>query len=86
MHGRLSAANPLRDRHPEIVAALYKNEIRKVNMQLKKLGETLHLPIKLTMYVARHSWATAAHKKKVPISVISQGLGHDSKKTTMWCT
>lgn len=61
----------------------YKNESRKVNTQLKKLGETLNLPIKLTMYVARHSWATAAHKKNVPISVISQGLGHDSEKTTM---
>ncbi len=61
----------------------YKAESRKVNEQLKKLGEMLDLPIKLTMYVARHSWATAAHANNVPISVISRGLGHDSEKTTM---
>lgn len=61
----------------------YKNESRKVNTQLKNLGEMLELPIKLTMYVARHSWATAAQSKKVPLSVISRGLGHDSEKTTM---
>lgn len=61
----------------------YKAESRKVNERLKKLGEMLGLPIKLTMYVARHSWATAAHAKNVPISVISRGLGHDSEKTTM---
>lgn len=60
----------------------YKAESRKVNTQLKKLGEMLHLPIKLTMYVARHSWATAAQDRNVPISVISRGLGHDSEKTT----
>lgn len=61
----------------------YKAESRRVNTQLKRLGEMLNLPIKLTMYVARHSWATAAQAKNVPISVISRGLGHDSEKTTM---
>lgn len=61
----------------------YKAESRRVNTQLKKLGEMLNLPIKLTMYVARHSWATAAQTKNIPISVISRGLGHDSEKTTM---
>lgn len=36
----------------------------------------------LTMYVARHSWATAAKMKQIPLSVISQGLGHNSQVTT----
>lgn len=36
----------------------------------------------LTMYVARHSWASAAKNKNVPISVISEGMGHDSELTT----
>ena len=40
------------------------------------------LPIPLTMYVARHSWASAAKNKNIPISVISEGMGHDSEKTT----
>ncbi|MFR9576860.1 MAG: hypothetical protein SNI54_06505 [Rikenellaceae bacterium] len=36
----------------------------------------------LTMYVARHSWASAARAKNIPISVISEGMGHDSETTT----
>ena len=36
----------------------------------------------LTLYVARHSWATAARSKGVPLSVISEGMGHRSEATT----
>ncbi len=42
----------------------------------------LDLPIPLTMYCARHSWATAARASGVPVAVISEGLGHDSEATT----
>ena len=42
----------------------------------------LGLPRPLTMYVARHSWASIAKSKKIPLSVISQGMGHDSENTT----
>ena len=45
-------------------------------------GEMLDLPVPLTMYCARHSWATAARTSGIPISVISEGLGHDSEATT----
>lgn len=38
--------------------------------------------IPLTLYVARHSWASAAKVKGIPLSVISEGLGHDSETTT----
>jgi integrase len=38
---------------------------------------------KLTSYVSRHSWATIAKEKGIPISLISLGLGHESEKTTM---
>lgn len=34
------------------------------------------------MYVARHSWASIAKSKNIPISVISEGMGHDSELTT----
>ena len=34
------------------------------------------------MYVARHSWASIAHSRHIPLSVISEGLGHDSERTT----
>ena len=36
----------------------------------------------LTMYVSRHSWASIAKSKNIPISVISEGMGHDSEETT----
>lgn len=34
------------------------------------------------LYIARHSWASAAKGKNIPISVISEGMGHDSEATT----
>ena len=54
----------------------------RVNKALKQIGVMLNLPEPLTMYVARHSWATAARVSNIPISVISEGLGHDSEETT----
>lgn len=49
---------------------------------LKKLGARIGLPGKLTLYVARHSWATAARDRHIAISVISEALGHHSEATT----
>ena len=60
----------------------YKNILYRINKSLKDTGQQIKLPIPLTMYVARHSWASAARSKNIPISVISEGMGHDSEKTT----
>jgi len=38
---------------------------------------------KLSTYTARHSWATAARRHNVPLSIISAGLGHSSERTTL---
>lgn len=40
------------------------------------------LPVTLTTYVTRHTWATVAKSKNVPVNVISDALGHDSVSTT----
>jgi len=40
------------------------------------------LPVALTTYVSRHSWATIAKSKNVPVNVISDALGHESIATT----
>ncbi len=40
------------------------------------------LALPLTMYCARHSWASIAKSKNIPISIISEGMGHDSESTT----
>ena len=60
----------------------YDNALHLVNYHLKDLSEMLQLQRPLTMYVARHSWASAAKAKNVPLSVISEGMGHDSETTT----
>ena len=60
----------------------YDNALHLVNYRLKELSTMLKLQRPLTMYVARHSWASAAKSKNVPLSVISEGMGHDSEATT----
>lgn len=60
----------------------YINAAHKINQYLKIIGEKLQLPFPLTMYVARHSWASIAKSKNIPITVISEGMGHDSESTT----
>ena len=53
-----------------------------INRSLKVIGNQLGLSVSLTMYVSRHAWASIAKSKNVPISVISEGMGHDSEATT----
>lgn len=60
----------------------YKNALFKVNRKLKEIGRLAGLSHPLTMYVARHSWASIARSRNIPLHVISEGLGHDSDKTT----
>lgn len=61
----------------------YKNVSKQVNRWLKKVGTMAGIRLPLTMYVARHTWASLAKQKNIPIGVISDGLGHDSEKTTL---
>lgn len=58
------------------------NALTLINRHLKRIGQTIGLTTPLTMYVARHSWASIAYTEGIPISVISEGMGHESEKTT----
>jgi len=60
----------------------YQSALRRYNRQLASLSSKLNLPAPLTSYVARHSWATIARSSGIPVSVISEGLGHSSEKIT----
>ena len=60
----------------------YQNAMYLINRKLKEIGKMIGVQLPLTMYVARHSWASAAKNKKIPISIISEGMGHDSETTT----
>jgi len=62
--------------------AQYRNMQRKINRHLKDIGQMARLPVQLTMYVSRHSWASIAKSRNIPIGVISEGMGHTSEKTT----
>ncbi len=55
---------------------------KRVNRYLKLIGEHLHLPIALTTYVARHSFATVLKRSGVSTAIISESLGHSSEKIT----
>lgn len=60
----------------------YIYSLHNVNRSLKIIGNQLGLSVPLTMYVARHAWASIARSKNIPLSVISEGMGHDSEATT----
>ncbi len=53
-----------------------------VNRALKKIGNMIGLKMPLTFYVARHSWASIAQEMNYSIAIISEGMGHNSIKTT----
>lgn len=60
----------------------YLNAMLRVNRNLKKIGILAGITTPLTMYVARHSWATAAKDNNISVSIISRAMGHDSESTT----
>jgi integrase len=60
----------------------YRSGIRSLNRGLEDISEKLESEIRLSSYVARHSWATIAKRSGIPTAIISEGLAHDSEKTT----
>lgn len=73
---------PLIDKNDDTARAQYLCKSHSINRNLKSIGQKVGLSIPLTMYVARHAWASIAHSKNIPLSVISEGMGHDSEMTT----
>lgn len=49
---------------------------------LSRLSKVLGLEQNLTFNMARHTWASRARRKGIPMALISEGLGHTSEKTT----
>lgn len=60
----------------------YLTALNSFNRALKEIGGMACCEHKLSTYVARHSWATVARDSEVPLSVISEALGHSSEKMT----
>ena len=45
----------------------YQNAQYLINRKLKEIGKMAGVELPLTMYVARHSWASVAKNKNIPI-------------------
>lgn len=60
----------------------YRYIQRRLNKRIREIGNLLEFNFPLTFYVARHTWATLAHESGIAMSVISEGMGHGSEKTT----
>ena len=73
--------SPFHQTEIQIANRLHK-VLAKVNKYLKEIGEKLELPIPLTTYVARHSYATVLKRAGVSTAIISESLGHSSERVT----
>ena len=60
----------------------YQRMQTNINRALKKIGVMAGLKMPLTTYVARHTWASIARDMNIPVAIISEGMGHNSLKTT----
>ncbi len=60
----------------------YKTIRRRVNERLKIIAFDAGIKEHFTTYAIRHSWATIAKFMGISTSIISEGLGHSSLKTT----
>ena len=56
--------------------------LQVINKYMKRIGTKLGIEIKLTTYVARHTFATVLKRSGAPIEFISESLGHSDLKTT----
>jgi integrase len=60
----------------------YRHVQTLVNRNLKEVARMAGIGSNLTMYCARHSWATIARQLQIPMEVISSGMGHANERTT----
>ncbi len=72
----------IRSGKPETAFKEYRARLHLYNEQLKELGRRIGCPFPLNSYAARHTWATLARDAKIPLQVISSGMGHTSERTT----
>lgn len=59
----------------------YDSALRLQNKRLNAIGKRMGIE-HLSTYVARHTWASVAKQKGVPVEVISDCMGHTSLTTT----
>ena len=68
--------------NPKQIELQYKGFLQKYNRALNKLAKMIGPEVKLSSYVARHTWASIAHEIGISDNVISQALAHKDTSTT----
>lgn len=70
--------------NPPSLIDIYRSSSNRLCASLHRLSHQLKLSVPLTMYVARHTWASNAYNQGTPVSIIGQALGHSgtSERTT----
>lgn len=59
----------------------YQSGLSAYNKALRSMALKTGLT-SLSSYTARHTWATSAYNAGIPVSVISEGMGHSTEKVT----
>lgn len=67
---------------PEDIRKKTKQLTKTINKYMKRIGERLEIPDKITTYTARHSFATILKRSGAPTEFISESLGHTNLQTT----
>lgn len=60
----------------------YRRTGYNINRSLRKVAALAGITAPLTLYVARHSWASCVRDSGIPVGVISEGMGHGTEATT----
>lgn len=71
-----------RERTPRQIRNRIYDVLDSVNGYLAAIGNELGIDLKISSYVARHSYATVLKRSGVSTSVISESLGHSSERVT----
>ena len=59
-----------------------KKCLKAYNKDLKEIGDILSIKVKITSYVARHTYANTLKHKGADINIISESMGHQNVNTT----
>lgn len=72
------------DKHdsPTVARKKIQQFTKVTNTWMKRMGDDLGFDLKLTTYVARHSYATILIRSGAPLKLASDNLGHQSMVTT----
>lgn len=60
----------------------YKAYLARHNLALREISQRINLQVPISSYVIRHTWASEALRKDVPVALISQAMGHSSEQVT----